>query len=73
MIAGDLATIDAVIKALYESTRHTREHPQDWERFRSLFLPNAVLVQGAVYPDRSYLDLTGSAYGVELALPVLVW
>lgn len=47
MIAGDLATVEAVIAALYESTRHTREHPQDWERFRSLFVPNAVLVQAA--------------------------
>ena len=45
MMAGDLATVDAVILALYESTQHTREKPQDWERFRPLFVPNAVLVQ----------------------------
>ncbi len=47
MNPSDLATVDAVISALYESTRHTSEKPQDWERFRSLFVPNAVLVQAA--------------------------
>lgn len=51
---SDLATVDAVIQALYESTRHTREHPQDWERFRSLFMPNAVLVQAASHGAYEY-------------------
>ena len=46
-MASDLASVDAVISALYESERHTSEKPQDWERFRSLFVPNAVLVQAA--------------------------
>ena len=47
MMDSDLATVDAVTAALYESTRHTKETPQDWQRFRSLFVPNAVLVQAA--------------------------
>jgi hypothetical protein len=47
MRTSDLATVEAVIAALYESTRYTAEKPQDWERFRSLFVPNAVLVQAA--------------------------
>jgi hypothetical protein len=51
---SDLATVDAVIQALYESTRHTREHPQDWERFRSLFVPNAVLMQAASHGTYEY-------------------
>ena len=46
-MASNHATVDSVVSALYESTRHTREKPQDWNRFRSLFLPNAVLVQAA--------------------------
>jgi hypothetical protein len=60
-MANDLATVDAVISALYESTRHTREQPQDWNRFRSLFVPNAVLVQAASngsfeYTIESYIE-----------------
>lgn len=54
MIAGDLATVEAVIAALYESTRHTREKRQDWKRFRSLFVPNAVLVQAASIGSYEY-------------------
>jgi hypothetical protein len=54
MVDSDLATVDAVISALYESTRHTREKPQDWERFRSLFVPNAVLVQAASHGSYEY-------------------
>lgn len=46
-VANDLETVDSVISALYESTRHTKENPQDWDRFRTLFVPNAVLVQAA--------------------------
>jgi hypothetical protein len=47
METSDLVPVDAVIAALYESTRHTAEKPQDWERFCTLFVPNAVLVQAA--------------------------
>jgi hypothetical protein len=53
-MSSDLATVDAVITALYESTHHTREKPQDWERFRSLFVPNAVLVQAASIGSYEY-------------------
>lgn len=60
-MANDLATVNSVISALYESTRHTREKPQDWERFRTLFVPNAVLVQAASngsfkYSIESYIE-----------------
>lgn len=58
-MASDLATVDAIISALYQSTRHTSEKPQDWERFRSLFVPNAVLVQAA---SNSYFNYE---YGIE--------
>ncbi len=80
-MANDLATVDAVISALYESTRHTSEKLQDWERFRSLFVPNAVLVQAASigsyeYSIDSYIeearyfrgrDPTGEWYLTEVA------
>ena len=54
MMDSDLATVDAVIAAHYESTRRTKETPQDWQRFRSLFVPNAVLVQAASVGDFEY-------------------
>src|SRR5919199_2533851 len=54
MWANDHATVDSVIAALYESTRHTREHPQDWERFRSLFVAGAALVQAASIGSYEY-------------------
>lgn len=54
MPARDLATVDAVISALYESTRHTGEKPQDWDRFRRLFVPNAVLIQAASHGAFEY-------------------
>ena len=50
-MSSDLATVDVVVSALYEAQRHTSEKPPDWDRFRMLFVPNALLVQ------------TGSAYG----------
>jgi hypothetical protein len=53
-MSNDLSTVNAVISALYESTRHTREKPQDWERFRSLFVPNALLVQAASHGSYEY-------------------
>ena len=58
-MASDLASVDAVISAFYESIRHTSEKPQDWERFRALFVPNAVLVQAA---SNSYFIYE---YGIE--------
>ena len=56
---SDLATVDAVLSALYEAERHTREKPQDWDRFRSLFVPNAVLIQAA---SNGYFDYE---HGIE--------
>ena len=45
MVSSDLATVDAVVSALYEAQRHTSEKPRDWDRFRMMFVPNAPLVQ----------------------------
>lgn len=40
----DVASIDALIKAYYESTAGEPNTPRDWDRFLSLFLPKAQLV-----------------------------
>lgn len=40
----DVASIEALIKAFYESTAGEPNTPRDWDRFRSLFLPKAQLV-----------------------------
>lgn len=42
--AEDVATIDALLKAFYESTAGEPNQPRDWDRFKSLFLPKAQLV-----------------------------
>ncbi|MFW6206585.1 MAG: serine hydrolase [Gemmatimonadota bacterium] len=45
-IPGDVASPEAVVQAVYEciSGPAERDEPRDWDRLRSLFLPNARLV-----------------------------
>jgi hypothetical protein len=45
VVSGDLTTVDAGVSALYVAQRHTSAKPNDWDRFRVLFVPNALLVQ----------------------------
>ena len=42
--AADVATIDAIITALYASISGPANSPRDWDRFRSLFAPGARLI-----------------------------
>jgi hypothetical protein len=59
-MSSDLATVDAMVTALYEAERHTSEKPQDLDRFRTLFMPNALLVQtGREYGWYYVYDLEG--------------
>ena len=44
-MTSDLATPDTVISALYESRSNRILQQPDWDRFRSLFIPNAVFAQ----------------------------
>ena len=41
---SDVASIDAIINALYESISGPAGQKRDWDRFRSLFLPGGHLI-----------------------------
>ena len=41
---SDVATLDAILHALYETVSGPVGKPRDWERFRSLFLPGGRLM-----------------------------
>ena len=43
-IAEDVATIDAIIAALYDVISGPAGQARDWDRFRSLFVPEAKLI-----------------------------
>ena len=44
---ADVITPEAVVKAAYEAIQRAPGQPFDWDRFRSLFLPNAILIPNA--------------------------
>ncbi len=52
---ADVTTIDAVITALYDVISGEAGEERDWDRFRSLFLPEAHLMPTQMRPDSSYL------------------
>lgn len=41
---SDVATLDAIVHALYETVSGPVGQPRDWDRFRSLFLPGGRLM-----------------------------
>ena len=41
---SDVATLDAILHALYEVISGPAGQPRDWDRYRSLFLPGARLM-----------------------------
>ena len=41
---ADVATLDAILHALYETVSGPVGQARDWDRFRSLFLPNGRLM-----------------------------
>jgi hypothetical protein len=46
-----VASVDAIIAALYASISGGAGEKRDWNRFRSLFVPNARLIPARVRPD----------------------
>lgn len=40
----DVSSVDALIRTYYESTAGEPNQPRDWDRFRSLFLPQGRLI-----------------------------
>lgn len=49
--SSDVASIDAILNAAYESISGPAGATRDWERFRSLFIPEARFIVAA--PDRA--------------------
>ena len=47
----DVATLDGIMAAVYEAISGPAGAPRDWDRFRSLFIPEARLIPVAVRPD----------------------
>jgi hypothetical protein len=47
---SDVATLDAILHALYEAISGPAGQPRDWDRFRSLFLPDGRLMPIASMP-----------------------
>ena len=47
----DVASIDGIVRALYEVISGPAGAPRDWERERSLFFPGARLVPTRLGPD----------------------
>jgi hypothetical protein len=49
--ATDVASVDAILGAFYETTGGEAGQPRDWDRFRSLFLPDARLIPARARAD----------------------
>jgi hypothetical protein len=49
--ATDVASMDAIMAALYDVISGDAGQPRDWNRFRSLFWPGAVMVPTGVDKD----------------------
>ncbi|MEM1117284.1 MAG: hypothetical protein AAF845_15950 [Bacteroidota bacterium] len=51
---ADVATTEAIVAAAYASISGPADEARDWDRFRSLFLPDARLVPTGPLPDGSW-------------------
>jgi hypothetical protein len=47
----DVASLDAIVAALYASISGPKDAPRDFDRLRTLFAPNARLIPTGVAPD----------------------
>jgi hypothetical protein len=61
---ADVGSVDAIMAALYGVISGDAGVKRDWDRFRSLFIPNARLIPTGVRPDgsRSHRVLTPEEY-----------
>lgn len=64
----DVASIDAIIGALYDVISGPAGQKRDWDRFRSLFAPNARLIPTGRRPDGSQVMrvLTAEEYATSV-------
>lgn len=60
----DVASIEAILAAVYDAISGPAGEARDWDRFRSLFLPEARLVPTGKAPDGTawYLVMTPGEY-----------
>ncbi|MDW3652269.1 MAG: hypothetical protein R8P61_34655 [Bacteroidia bacterium] len=68
--AADVASLDAIIEALYGSISGDKGEKRDWDRFKYLFTPEAKLIPSAKNPEgitkyrimtpESYVETSGS-------------
>ncbi len=63
--AADVASIDAIVAAYYEATSGAPGEARDWDRFRSLFLPEARMI-----PARPGSGGAGQAGAGVFVLPI---
>jgi hypothetical protein len=61
----DVSSIDAIIKASYDTISGPTRQKRDWDRLRSLFLPGARLIPTAPAPGANEDDLTPQFLDVE--------
>jgi hypothetical protein len=61
----DVASIDAIVKAAYESISGPAGQTRDWERLRSLFLPGARLIPTVKEAGRDDVDLAPNLLDVD--------
>ena len=64
-VAADVASPEAVVKAMYETVNRRPGENFDWDRMRTLFLPGALLIPS--------LEQTGGKLRVLTVEDVIVW
>lgn len=58
---ADVASVDAILRSLYDVISGPAGQKRDWDRFRSLMAPNARLMPAVVRPDGSASLIVWSA------------
>lgn len=71
-VESDVFSIDAIITALYATVSGDTAQERDWDRFRSLFLPDARLIPTSVSEtaNRFGMEMWAVEDYVEYAAPV---
>lgn len=59
--ASDVESVDAILKSLYDVISGPAGQKRDWDRFRSLLIPNARLIPTRSRPDGSAQAVVWSA------------
>lgn len=69
---ADVATLDAIMGAVYEVISGPANQARDWDRFRSLFIPGARLIPVMVRPEGVTAGVNGVDEYIERANPYFV-